>query len=153
MVHDKRPALSIGDVVHRRRSELGLTQEELAARVGQGMRQSDVSRLEHNLIALPRRRRLERIAAALDLSTGKLLAEAGWFDDLVETTTPSPPVEEMSGHALEPPVEQGVDTQDRARLRQILARSAQIHERSEAIMNEARDAIAKARRTRRKDDS
>jgi transcriptional regulator with XRE-family HTH domain len=55
-----------------------LTQEELAERIGDGVRQAEVSRLECDRVSLPRRQRLSRIAAALDLSVGELLASAGW---------------------------------------------------------------------------
>jgi transcriptional regulator with XRE-family HTH domain len=65
-------------MVRRRRLELELTQEELAERIGAGTRQAEISRLEHDRIGLPRRARLERIATALDLSLGDLLAGSGW---------------------------------------------------------------------------
>jgi len=57
---------------------LGLTQEALAERIGEGMRQAEVSRLESGRVTLPRRERLERIAAALDIPVGELLARSGW---------------------------------------------------------------------------
>jgi transcriptional regulator with XRE-family HTH domain len=72
---------SLGSTIRARRGELGLTQEELAERIsadGEYLRQSDVSRLERGAVELPRRARLERIAAALGLSTGELLARSGW---------------------------------------------------------------------------
>ncbi len=72
---------TLGEALRRRRVELGWTQETLAARVadlGGDLRQSDVSRLERGKIGLPRRDRLARIAAALDLSLGELLARSGW---------------------------------------------------------------------------
>jgi transcriptional regulator with XRE-family HTH domain len=69
---------SLGAMVRRRRLELGLTQEDLAERIGDGTRQAEISRLEHDRIGLPRRTRLERIAGALDLSLGDLLAGSGW---------------------------------------------------------------------------
>ena len=65
------------DQLIRARRELRLTQEELAERIGGGMRQSNVSRLERGRVALPRRERLERIAAALELRLGDLLARSG----------------------------------------------------------------------------
>lgn len=61
--------------------ELGLTQEELAERVGEGVRQSEISRLEHGRVTLPRRHRLEQIAAALDVSMGDLMVRTGWMDE------------------------------------------------------------------------
>jgi transcriptional regulator with XRE-family HTH domain len=69
---------SLGEVMRARRRELGLTQEALAERIGDGVRQADVSRMERGRVALPRRRRLERIAAALELPVGELLARSGW---------------------------------------------------------------------------
>lgn len=69
---------TLGQTIRLRRDELGLTQEELAERVGNGVRQAEISRLEHNYITLPRRTRLEKIASALDLPLGVLLAHSGW---------------------------------------------------------------------------
>ena len=42
------------------------------------MRQSDISRIERGKVGLPRRARLARIAAALELPLGELLARSGW---------------------------------------------------------------------------
>jgi len=58
--------------------ELGFTQEELAERIGDGVRQAEVSRLERDRVSLPRRARLEEIARALKLPVGMLLARSGW---------------------------------------------------------------------------
>jgi transcriptional regulator with XRE-family HTH domain len=69
---------TLGEVIRARREALGLTQEELALRIGDAVRQAEVSRLEHDRIVLPRRDRLERIATALDLPLGVLLASSGW---------------------------------------------------------------------------
>lgn len=79
-MHEPR---TLGSVIRRRRRELGWTQEELAERIsaeGEYIRQSDISRIERDLIALPRRPRLEHIAAALNLSLGELLSRSGWAD-------------------------------------------------------------------------
>jgi transcriptional regulator with XRE-family HTH domain len=70
--------LTLGQVIRSRRIELALTQEELAERIGEGVRQAEVSRLERDRIMLPRRARLEAIAAALELPLGELLARSGW---------------------------------------------------------------------------
>jgi transcriptional regulator with XRE-family HTH domain len=70
--------LTLGKVIRTRRIDLHLTQEELAERIGEGVRQAEVSRLERDRIALPRRARLEAIAAALNFSLGELLARSGW---------------------------------------------------------------------------
>jgi transcriptional regulator with XRE-family HTH domain len=72
---------ALGEVIKARRIELGWTQEELAERVsadGEFVRQSEISRIENGRIALPRRERLERIAQALGLPLGELLARSGW---------------------------------------------------------------------------
>jgi transcriptional regulator with XRE-family HTH domain len=69
---------TLGQTIRRRRLELNLTQEELADRIGGGVRQSEVSRLERDRITLPRRERLERIAAAIEMPIGELLKCSGW---------------------------------------------------------------------------
>ena len=76
------PQSSLGETIRTRRESLGWTQKELANRVSQHgdatFRQADVSRLERGRVALPRRDRLEHIAAVLDLPLGELLARSGW---------------------------------------------------------------------------
>ena len=69
---------TLGQVIRQRRTELGLTQEELAERIGESVRQAEISRLERDHIVLPRRSRLEKIARALDVPIGVLLAHSGW---------------------------------------------------------------------------
>jgi transcriptional regulator with XRE-family HTH domain len=69
---------TLGDFIRERRQDLGLTQEQLAERIGSNVRQADVSRLERNRVALPRRARLEDIARALDVSLADLLVQSGW---------------------------------------------------------------------------
>jgi transcriptional regulator with XRE-family HTH domain len=72
---------ALGAVVKARRLELGWTQEELAERIsaeGEFVRQSEISRIESGKISLPRRDRLERLADALGLPLGELLARSGW---------------------------------------------------------------------------
>lgn len=70
--------VSLGALIRARRAALGLTQEALAERIDPNLRQSDISRLESDHIGLPRRQRLEAIAAALDLPLGELLSVSGW---------------------------------------------------------------------------
>lgn len=54
MVADKgRKTPTFGRIIRERRIELGLTQEELAERIGESVRQSDVSRMERDYIILP----------------------------------------------------------------------------------------------------
>ncbi|MEJ7902472.1 MAG: helix-turn-helix transcriptional regulator, partial [Thermomicrobiales bacterium] len=69
---------TLGQLIRERRMELNLTQEELAERVGDGVRQSEISRLEKNRVTLPRRQRLEQLSEALDIPVGVLLARSGW---------------------------------------------------------------------------
>ena len=71
-------AVTLGQLIRERRMELNLTQEELAERVGEGVRQSEISRLERNRVTLPRRHRMEEIALALEIPVGVLLARSGW---------------------------------------------------------------------------
>jgi len=72
---------TLGTLIRERRQDLGLTQEELAERIGESMRQAEISRLEHDRISLPRRDRLESIAAALEVSLGELLVRTGWMTE------------------------------------------------------------------------
>jgi transcriptional regulator with XRE-family HTH domain len=65
--------VSLGTFSRERRQDLGLTQEQVAERIGATVRQAEVSRLESGRIALPRRDRLTAIAAALEVSLGELL--------------------------------------------------------------------------------
>lgn len=71
---------TLGQFIRGQRMALGLTQEQLAERVGDGMRQAEISRLEHDRIEFPRRERLEAIAAALDVTLGDLLIATGWLE-------------------------------------------------------------------------
>ncbi len=93
-MEDARRLGSLGEAIRTRRRELGWSQEELAERIsgeGEVCRQSDVSRLERGKVGLPRRARLDRIAAALGLSVGELLAKSGWAGaDLAFTSTRLP---------------------------------------------------------------
>jgi transcriptional regulator with XRE-family HTH domain len=78
---------SLGAFVRERRHDLGLTQEQLAERIGETVRQAEISRLEQGRISLPRRDRMEHLAAALEVSLGELLVRSGWMeegDDLPE---------------------------------------------------------------------
>lgn len=74
---------TLGAYVRRRREdELGMTQTELANRVcelGGKLTQGDVSDLELSN-KLPRPANMGRLADALDVSLGKLYAEAGYPD-------------------------------------------------------------------------
>ena len=78
----------LGKYVRERRQDIGLTQEELAARIGGTATQAEISRLERGSVAFPRRSRLEALAVALEVSLGALLVNSGWLEsdegDLVE---------------------------------------------------------------------
>jgi transcriptional regulator with XRE-family HTH domain len=74
-------SVSLGNFIRERRQDLGLTQEQLAERIGETVRQAEVSRLEHNRISLPRRDRLTALAAALEVSLGELLVRTGWMQE------------------------------------------------------------------------
>ncbi len=71
---------TLGQFIRGTRMAMGLTQQQLAARVGEGIRQSDISRLEQDKIEFPRRERLEAIAVALDVTLGDLLIATGWLE-------------------------------------------------------------------------
>ena len=70
---------SLGQYISERRRDLGLTQEQLAERVDENVRQSDISRLERDKVTLPRRDRLGLLADALEVSLGDLLVRSGWM--------------------------------------------------------------------------
>ena len=75
------PMNALGNYIRERRMELGLTQEQLAERIGPTTRQAEISRLERGQVIMPRRQKMERIAAALDVSLGTLLQCSGWLTD------------------------------------------------------------------------
>lgn len=96
---------SLGQFIRQRRHDLGLTQEELAGQIGTGVRQAEVSRLEHDRVSLPRRERLEQLAAALEVSMGDLLARTGWMtegDDLAQELEPDAAGDRTAGNGGEP---------------------------------------------------
>jgi transcriptional regulator with XRE-family HTH domain len=82
---------TLGRAIRTRRAELGWTQEDLAKRIGCGMRQSEISRLEIDRVTLPRRERLESISRALGLSLGELLERAGWTGASTALAAPGAP--------------------------------------------------------------
>jgi len=94
---------TLGQAIRQRRVELGMTQEQLAVLIGEGVRQSEVSRLERDRIMLPRRERMEHIAAALDLKIGELLAMSGWAgaEAIGGTSLTAEPAGEPSGLSSE----------------------------------------------------
>jgi transcriptional regulator with XRE-family HTH domain len=112
--------------------ELGLTQEELAERIGDGTRQADVSRLENDRVLLPRRERVERLAEALDVPLGHLLVRSGWAganDDLGAETLTNAGV--MDGHVNTDGVEAPAPT-----VRETLAQIRALVDQVESLMED-----------------
>ena len=72
---------AIGHFVRERRQDLGLSQEQVAERMGGSYGQSDISRIERGHIELPRVGTLIRLGSALDVPVGDLLIASGWFED------------------------------------------------------------------------
>jgi transcriptional regulator with XRE-family HTH domain len=83
--------VTLGQFIRARRRMLGLTQEELAWRMADGMTQSEISRLEIGLVTLPRAERLQRLAKVLDVSAGELLMHSAWAGDTTEESTENEP--------------------------------------------------------------
>jgi transcriptional regulator with XRE-family HTH domain len=72
---------AIGNYVRERRQDLGLSQEQLAERVGGTYGQSDISRIERGHIELPRLATMVSLAASLEVPVGDLLIASGWFNE------------------------------------------------------------------------
>jgi transcriptional regulator with XRE-family HTH domain len=136
-------ARTLGQVIRSRRIALALTQEELAERIGDGVRQAEISRLERDRVTLPRRRRLERIAAALDLSLGELLATAGWSgaDGAFQSPALSAAGENASAPAQSKSLQRG-DVAALTDLRQALVRSQELHWHTLQVLNASRELAA-----------
>src|SRR5262249_2092289 len=139
---------TLGQVIRSRRLALGLTQEELAERIGDGVRQAEVSRLECDRVTLPRRPRLERIAAALGLPLGDVLATAGWSGAdsafgpraqpvMTAESSPGSLRSDQIDFPLQPP-----DTSSMTDLRYALVRSQELHWRTLQLLNASRDLAA-----------
>jgi transcriptional regulator with XRE-family HTH domain len=94
-----------GDHLRKLRMDLGLTQEELAERIGGTCSQAEISRLERGQVSMPRRARLDDLAAALEVSLGELLIHSGWLttqegDQVDDTSTPEEHREEPEASLL-----------------------------------------------------
>ena len=91
----------LGNFIRERRQDLNLTQEELAERIGGSASQAEISRLERGAIILPRRARLDALAAALEISIGALLTHSGWLTqeegDDVDAESVSSPQSDTAG--------------------------------------------------------
>jgi transcriptional regulator with XRE-family HTH domain len=134
---------TLGDVIRERRIALNLTQEELAERIGDGVRQAEVSRLERGRVSLPRRKRLERIAAALDIPLGELLARAGWaaadrsFRPQTVASTPPSAKPDSPAQTANDAAGRYDGTVDIAQLRSALNRSIDIRERTAELLQQS----------------
>ncbi len=129
---------TLGSFIRDRRVELGLTQEALAERVGDTVRQAEISRLENDKVTLPRRERLEGIAAALDLSIGDLLVATGWLTE--EHLAVLPGGLSANGHADGTPATAGSDEplgqaeESLAEAREMVAQTAEKLEEAEQAL-------------------
>jgi transcriptional regulator with XRE-family HTH domain len=171
MEHGGGTKVSLGTFIRRRRTELGLTQEELAARVGDSVRQSDISRLERDGVSLPRRNRLEHIAKALDVSLGTLMRQTGWLDDdviaegqevvrsvgLSQSPEPpafvaSPDIPPIHHHESPGPAASRYDADEiedgASALNSALTRAAEVRRQTEAALRQSSITIERARRLR-----
>ena len=79
----------LGNFVRERRLELGLSQEALAERVGDSVRQAEISRIENDRVHLPRRERMAALAEALEVTLGDLMVKSGWMTDIQAAMMPS----------------------------------------------------------------
>lgn len=70
----------IGELVRHQREALGLSQTDLAARVG--VKQNYVSRIERGEVALPQRALLERLGDVLGLTVADFYRAAGVLDGM-----------------------------------------------------------------------
>jgi transcriptional regulator with XRE-family HTH domain len=74
---DQDQAKSLGQLLRRRRRELGLSQRKLAALAH--MSDSSIARLEHGRFSAPRPAKLSMLATALNLSRADIFVHAGYF--------------------------------------------------------------------------
>lgn len=87
-------AVSLGSLLRERRDALGLTQEDVAERIGKD--QNYVSFVETGRIKQPRRAMLEAFARALELPPPRVFAAAGW--------APPPDLDEQQAVDLSDPL-------------------------------------------------
>jgi transcriptional regulator with XRE-family HTH domain len=138
---------SLSKAIRDRRIELGLTQEALAERIGDGVRQSDVSRLERDQIQLPRPKRMRAIAQALEMEPGELLVRSGWEgalsdlkDDSFGTDQFNPGISLPTIPRFEADVRPDVAVEVHGRLRQALEDSAHVRAQTLEAMRRAEEA-------------
>jgi transcriptional regulator with XRE-family HTH domain len=75
-IHATVPPPSLGELIRRRRAELGLSQCDLEARLGGGACPGTVARLERSRAFMPSWLRLLQLASVLKLPVAELLAAA-----------------------------------------------------------------------------
>ncbi len=132
-----RPTL--GQFIQTRRAELGLTQEELAERVGEGVRQSEISRLEHDRVSLPHRDRLDMLATALEVSLGDLLITTGWMTEDHRATV------EAGAESNDTHLAAGIDPGSMQRLTEAVETLAEVKEmvnQTGVLLAEAEETVA-----------
>jgi transcriptional regulator with XRE-family HTH domain len=139
---------TLGRLIRQRRMEMGLTQEALAELVGDGVGQAEISRLEHDRIALPRRGRLEQIAQALDLPLGTLLARSGWAgaeEELGESPAPTPSPAALAKADIHGPDEASTLHEEMAMLVDARIRARDVVRETETMIRESRETMSRAR--------
>jgi len=135
---------TLGTFIRERRMDLGLTQEQLAERVGGGVRQSEISRLEHDGIALPRRTRLEEIAAALEVSIGDLLVTTGWMDEENRSSLSPDPDAIVDSNPDEP---ETISVESLEAAMESLSAAQELVAQTAAMLDTAEEAVATAIRS------
>lgn len=160
MLESRNPeTVTLGQFIRERRIELGLTQEQLAARVGENVRQAEISRLERDRVSLPRRGRMERLASALEVSLGTLLLRTGWLDEAEGACDAPVPIMHAATQFHAPfrkPVGSAVAEADESGdggpdlLNNALSRARQVTRRTEDVLRESAITVDQARRTRRR---
>lgn len=73
------PRQSLGASAKRRREALGLSQVQLAERMGGSVKQSDISRIERGHLPWPRFDLLRALASGLNLTALELITLSGWM--------------------------------------------------------------------------
>jgi transcriptional regulator with XRE-family HTH domain len=79
---------TLGQLIRERRRQKGITQEAFATLLGEGVRQSEVSRLECGFVGQPRPARLHRIATVLNLPVATLLMLTAWANPEIKSGGP-----------------------------------------------------------------
>lgn len=74
----RQPYSSLGELIRRRRLELGLTQKEVEARTGGYLSQNYISQVERGEVERPAFDRLEAFAAILQMPVNDLKIAAGY---------------------------------------------------------------------------